>query len=102
LSFDFVPYNYNLKKDLQKICSKNNWEWANPSHPAYQYLFGQPKPPSHDVLFLGAFFTDPPNASQASALKHAQENPLTAVSQSFLLASQLSSNMKNGRLKDVS
>lgn len=79
LSFDFVPYNYNLKKDLQKICSQPTWQWANPSHPAYQYLFGQPQPPSHDVLFLGAFPTDPPNASQASALKHAQENPLAAV-----------------------
>jgi transposase len=31
------------------------------------------------VLFLGAFPTDAPNESQASALKHASENPLTAV-----------------------
>lgn len=79
LRFDFVPYNYNLKKDLQKIRSQAFWDWATPSHPAYEYLFGQPKPPRHDVLFLGAFPTDAPNESQASALKHASENPLTAV-----------------------
>ena len=79
LRFDFVPYNYNLKKDLQKIGSQPVWDWANPGHPAHEYLFGQPKPPRHDVLFLGAFPTDPPNASQASALKHAQENSLTAI-----------------------
>ena len=79
LRFDFVPYNYNLKKDLQKIGSLTDWDWADSGHPAHEYLFGQPKPPRHDVLFLGAFPTDPPNASQASALKHAQENSLTAV-----------------------
>lgn len=79
LRFDFVPYNYNLKKDLQKIRNQAFWDWAIPGHSAYEYLFGQPKPPRHEVLFLGAFPTDPPNESQANALKHAQENTLTAV-----------------------
>jgi hypothetical protein len=79
LRFDFVPYNYNLKKDLQKIREQEFWDWASPRHPAYEYLFGQPKPPRHDVLFLGAFPTEAPNESQANALKHARENPLTAV-----------------------
>ncbi len=79
LRFDFVPYNYNLKKDLQKISEQSFWDWAIPGHPAYEYLFGQPKPPRDEVLFLGAYPTKPPNDSQASALKHASENPLTAV-----------------------
>ncbi len=79
LRFDFVSYNYNLKKDLQKILSKNDWDWVTPGHPAYEYLFGQPQSPRHEVLYLGAFPTSPPNNSQSSALKHFQENPLTPV-----------------------
>ncbi|MBW4567210.1 MAG: AAA family ATPase [Tolypothrix carrinoi HA7290-LM1] len=79
LHFDFVAYNYNLKKDLQKILEQPQWEWAEPGHPAYEYLFGQPQPPHHEVLFLGAFPTHPPTDSQAVALKHTQENPITAV-----------------------
>ncbi|MEL7420025.1 MAG: AAA domain-containing protein [Cyanobacteria bacterium J06555_3] len=79
LRFDFVPANYNLKKDLQKISSQSSDSWAFPNHPAYEYLFGQPKPPRNKVLFFGAFPTDPPNQDQALALKHQRENSLTAV-----------------------
>jgi hypothetical protein len=79
LHFDFVAYNYNLKKDLQKILEQPQWEWAEPSHPACEYLFGQPKQQRHEILFLGAFPTHPPTDSQAVALKHTQENPITAV-----------------------
>ncbi|MEM9510829.1 MAG: AAA domain-containing protein, partial [Cyanobacteria bacterium P01_E01_bin.35] len=79
LRFDFVPANYNLKKDLQKISSQSIASWAFPNHPAYEYLFGQPKPPRNKVLFFGAFPTDPPNQDQALALKHQRENSLTAV-----------------------
>jgi hypothetical protein len=79
LHFDFVAYNYNLKKDLQKILEQPQWEWAEPGHPAYEYLFGQPKQQRHEMLFLGAFPTHPPTDSQAVALKHTQENPITAV-----------------------
>ena len=79
LRFDLVPYNRNLKKDFQKILSQPKWDWAVPDHPASEYLWGRPKPPRHEVLFLGAFPTHPPTASQALALKHAQSNPITAV-----------------------
>ncbi|MGI2907606.1 DEAD/DEAH box helicase [Tolypothrix sp. VBCCA 56010] len=79
LHFDFVAYNYNLKKDLQKILEQPQWEWADDGHPAYEYLFGQPKQQRHEMLFLGAFPTHPPTDSQAVALKHIQENPITAV-----------------------
>jgi energy-coupling factor transporter ATP-binding protein EcfA2 len=79
LRFDFVPANYNLKKDLQKISSQSLDSWAFPNHPAYEYLFGKPDAPTHEVLFFGAFPTDPPNQDQATALKHQRENSLTAV-----------------------
>lgn len=79
LRFDFVPANYNLKKDLQKISSQSFASFAFPSHPAYEYLFGQPALPTHEVLFFGAFPTDSPNQVQAQALKHQRENSLTAV-----------------------
>ncbi len=79
LSFDFVPANNNLKKDLKKISDSNYFPWAVPDHPAYEYLFGKPQLPRHEVLFLGAFPTLPPNKAQATALKHLRENNLTAV-----------------------
>ena len=79
LRFDFVAANNNLKKDLKKISESNYFPWAVPDHPAYQYLFGQPQPPRHEVLFFGAFPTNPPNKAQATALKHQSENNLTAV-----------------------
>jgi hypothetical protein len=79
LRFDFVPANYNLKKDLQKISSQSLDSWSFPEHPAYEYLFGQPESPRHQVLFFGAFPSDPPNQDQALALKHQRKNSLTAV-----------------------
>ena len=79
LRFNFVPANYNLKKDLQKISSQSSANWAKPNHPAYEYLFGQPDAPTHELLFFGAFPTNPPNKDQATALKHQRENSLTAV-----------------------
>jgi len=79
LRFDFVPANNNLKQDLQEINSQSFASWAFPNHPAYEYLFGQPALPTHEVLFFGAFPTDPPNQAQAQALKHQRENSLTAV-----------------------
>ena len=79
LRFDFVPANNNLKKDLKKISDSDYFPWAVPDHPAYEYLFGQPQPPRHEVLFFGALTTDPPNKAQATALKHQSENNLTAV-----------------------
>ncbi|MGB5632464.1 MAG: AAA domain-containing protein [Waterburya sp.] len=79
LRFDFVPANNNLKKDLKKISDSSYFPWAVRDHPAYEYLFGQPQPPRHEVLFFGAFPTEPPNKAQATALKHQSENCLTAV-----------------------
>ncbi len=79
LRFDFVPANNNLKKDLKKISDSSYFPWAVRDHPAYEYLFGQPQSPRHEVLFFGAFPTHPPNKAQATALKHQRENNLTAV-----------------------
>ncbi|MGK7934267.1 MAG: DEAD/DEAH box helicase [Xenococcaceae cyanobacterium] len=79
LRFDFVPANNNLKKDLKKISDSNYFPWAVPDHPAYEYLFGKPQLPRHEVLFFGAFPTNPPNKAQATALKHQRSNNLTAV-----------------------
>ncbi len=79
LNFDYVPFNHNLKKDFQKISEQNNWSWAIPGHPAYEYLFGQPKAPEHEVLFLGAFPNSLPDDYQAQALKHSKAQPVTAV-----------------------
>lgn len=64
LRFDYVPFNHNLKKDLQKINTQPNWDWAVPGHPASEYLFGQPNSPRHEVLFLGAFPLTPPMKSK--------------------------------------
>lgn len=71
-------WNYNLKKDLQKILDTPH-SWAQPGHPAYEYLFGKPNEPTHETLYGGAFPTHPPTDSQAAVLKHAQKNPLTAA-----------------------
>lgn len=79
LDFDYAAFNYNLKKDFQKISEQNYFHWARPGHPAYEYLFGQPKSPQHDVLFLGAFPNSQPDDYQALALKHSQLNPITTV-----------------------
>ncbi|MBD2472243.1 ATP-binding protein [Nostoc sp. FACHB-145] len=79
LDFDYTPFNYHLKKDFQKISEQNYFPWARPGHPAYEYLFGQPKAPRHDVIFLGAFPNSQPDDYQAQALKHSQSYPITAV-----------------------
>ncbi|MDZ7970826.1 MAG: hypothetical protein RM368_38885 [Nostoc sp. DedSLP03] len=79
LDFEYATFNYNLKKDFQKISDQNYFQWSRPGHPAYEYLFGQPKAPQHDVLFLGAFPNSLPDDYQALALKHSQEQPVTAV-----------------------
>lgn len=72
-------WNYNLKKDLQKILDAPHYSWAHPGHPAYEYLFGKPNEPIHETLYSGAFPTHPPTDSQAAVLKRAQKNPLTAA-----------------------
>ncbi|MBD2341523.1 DNA helicase [Calothrix sp. FACHB-156] len=79
LDFDYVPFNHNLKKDFQKIRSQSNSYWARPGHPAYEYLFGQPKAQEHNVLFLGAFPNSPTDEYQAQALKHSQSHTITTV-----------------------
>ncbi|WP_234300806.1 AAA domain-containing protein [Sphaerospermopsis aphanizomenoides] len=79
LNFGYVAFNHNLNKDFQKISEQRQWDWAVTRHPAYEYLFGQPIAPQHNLLFLGAFPTLPPDDYQAQALKHCQSQPLTAV-----------------------
>ncbi|WP_341532295.1 AAA domain-containing protein (plasmid) [Nostoc sp. UHCC 0302] len=79
LDFDYTPFNYNLKKDFQKISEQNYFPWARPGHPAYEYLFEQPKAPRHEVVFLGAFPNSQPDDYQAQALKHSQDERVTAV-----------------------
>ncbi|ACK74123.1 superfamily I DNA/RNA helicase (plasmid) [Gloeothece citriformis PCC 7424] len=79
LRFDYVSYTHNLKKDLRYLNQQEFWDWATPGHPAYEYFFGSPQPPRHDVLFLGAFPGSEPNKSQADALKHFYVSFLTAV-----------------------
>jgi AAA domain/PLD-like domain len=71
-------YSRNLKQDLKEIKS-NSKNWSKPGHPAYEYLFGLPQPPEHEVTYMGAFPTHAPTKSQSTALKHAQTEPMTAV-----------------------
>ncbi len=79
LQFSFVPYTYNLKKDLRKILQQEHWEWFRPGHPAYEYLAGRPQDPDREVFFAGAFPLKPLTASQASVIKHFCSNALTAT-----------------------
>ncbi|MBE9209749.1 DNA helicase [Nostoc sp. LEGE 06077] len=79
LDFDYTPFNHHLKKDFQKISEQSYFQWARPGQPADEYLFGQPKPHQHEVLFLGAFPNSQPDDYQAQALKHSQSYPITAV-----------------------
>jgi KaiC/GvpD/RAD55 family RecA-like ATPase len=73
-------FSFNLKKDLKAIRETQIRPWLELGHPAYEYLFGSPKPPTHETSYLGAFLTkDPPTDSQLKAIKHAQSEPLTAV-----------------------
>ncbi len=84
LRCDFTPYNALLKLDIQEILKELqqpdcNSEWLTETHPAMQYLWGEPQSPRHEVMFWGAFPDHAPDEFQASVLKHAQENLLTAV-----------------------
>jgi predicted nucleic acid-binding Zn-ribbon protein len=84
LRCDFTPYNALLKLDLQEILKElqqpsSTSEWLTETHPAMQYLCGQPQSPRHEVMFWGAFPDHAPDEFQASVLKHTQENLLTAV-----------------------
>jgi len=77
--FEFTGgrFSENLKKDLKEIKSgSKNW---SKGHPAYEYLFGTPQPPKHEVTYMGAFPTHAPTNSQLTAIKHAQTEPITAV-----------------------
>lgn len=70
-------FSGNLKKDLKEIKSgSKNW---SKGHPAYEYLFGTPQPPKHEITYMGAFPTHAPTNSQLTAIKHAQTEPITAV-----------------------
>ncbi|MBE9002050.1 superfamily I DNA/RNA helicase [Nostoc sp. LEGE 12447] len=84
LRCDFTPYNALLKLDIQEILKELqqpdcNSEWLTETHPAMQYLWGQPQLPRDEVMFWGAFPSHAPDEFQASVLKHAQENLLTAI-----------------------
>ena len=75
-------FTFNLRKDLDDLRTGHRF-WAAPGHPAYEYLFGQPKPVVHNTAYLGAFPSDHPLAdSQVLVLKHSQRkhgNPITPV-----------------------
>ncbi len=77
--FEFTGgrFSWNLKKDLTEIKAGSK-DWSK-GHPAYEYLFGAPQPPEHEVTYMGAFPTHAPTNSQLTALKHAQSEPVTAV-----------------------
>jgi predicted nucleic acid-binding Zn-ribbon protein len=84
LRCDFTPYNALLKLDLQGILqqlqvSPQLSEWLTETHPAMQFLWGKPQLPRNEIMFWGAFPSHTPDEYQASVLKHAQENLLTAV-----------------------
>ncbi|WP_341525879.1 AAA domain-containing protein [Nostoc sp. UHCC 0302] len=77
-AFTGAIYSRNLKQDLKEIKS-NSKNWIKPRHPAYEYLFGLPQPPKHEVTYMGAFPTHAPTNSQSTVLKHAQTESMTAV-----------------------
>ncbi len=77
-AFRGATYSWNLKQDLKEIKSGSK-KWLKPKHPAYEYLFGVPQLPQHEVTYMGAFPTHAPTNSQSTALKHAQTEPMTAV-----------------------
>ena len=75
--FNGAIYSKNLKQDLKEIESGcKNW---SKGHPAYEYLFGEPQSPKHEVSYMGAFPTHTPTNSQLRAIKHSQTEPITAV-----------------------
>lgn len=77
--FEFTGGRFSgkLRQDLKEIESSSK-DWSK-GHPAYEYLFGAPQPPEHEVTYMGAFPTHAPTNSQLTALKHAQSEPVTAV-----------------------
>ncbi|MHC5597516.1 MAG: AAA domain-containing protein [Nostoc sp.] len=77
-AFTGATYSWNLKQDLKEIKSGSK-KWLKPKHPAYEYLFGVPQLPQHEVTYMGAFPTYAPTNSQSTALKHAQTELMTAV-----------------------
>ncbi|MEM7553037.1 MAG: AAA domain-containing protein, partial [Cyanobacteria bacterium P01_A01_bin.84] len=84
LRCDFAPYNFQLKQDLREIFKQrfdtpDNCKWLVDNHPSVEYICNSPKSPEHEVMFWGAFPSHAPDSFQASALKHAQQNPITAV-----------------------
>ncbi len=76
--FKVSTFHYNLKPDFKNIQSGQK-NWLKSKHPAYEYLFGKPQLPTHNITYTGAFPTHPPTNSQLQAIKHAQTEPLTAV-----------------------
>ncbi|MFW9263522.1 DEAD/DEAH box helicase [Nostoc sp. CALU 546] len=84
LRCDFTPYNALLKLDIQEIFKElqqldSKAGWLTETHPAMQYLWGEPQSPRDEVMFWGAFPDHAPDEFQASVIKHTQENLLTAV-----------------------
>lgn len=82
---DLTPFNALLKQDLQSLLqslqqSPTSCGWLAENHPAMQYLSDKPKLSGHKVILKGAFPSHPPDEYQMSALQHAQQNSLTAVS----------------------
>jgi AAA domain len=75
--FSGSGFSKKLKEDLKEIESGSK-DWST-GHPAYEYLFGVPQDPKHEVIYMGAFPTHAPTNSQLTALKHAQSEPVTAV-----------------------
>jgi len=77
--FEFTGGRFSgkLRQDLKDIKAGSK-DWSK-GHPAYEYLFGAPQPPKHEVTYMGAFPTHAPTNSQLTALKHAQSEPVTAV-----------------------
>jgi hypothetical protein len=77
--FEFTGGRFSgkLRQDLKEIESSSK-DWSK-GHPAYEYLFGAPQLPKHEVTYMGAFPTHAPTNSQLTALKHAQSEPVTAV-----------------------
>jgi hypothetical protein len=67
-AFTGAIYSRNLKQDLKEIKSGSK-NWLKPRHPAYEYLFGLPQLPEHEVTYMGAFPIHAPTNSQSTALK---------------------------------
>ncbi len=73
-------FSYHLRPDLKEI--KSSAKNLSTGHPAFEYLFGEPKPAKEEieeVIYMGAFLSHAPTNSQSTALKHAQSEPITAV-----------------------